>query len=238
MRSFNHLLWPAVCANCVESISETDEGLCRRCWSELMASVGGDYCRYCGVDVSRYALYEDGCARCQGKAIYFDAIARGGVYEAALRKMIVAFKLAGRTELDSILGFLGNSALEGSGFYERIDFFVPVPLHWTRRITRGYNHAHIIAKKLRHDWAKVNTDLVRTRRTKTQTAMASVTERAKNVAEAFAVRKGHKFTGRNICIVDDIKTTGATLNECAKTLKHAGAAKVFALVLAVAGQKA
>jgi predicted amidophosphoribosyltransferase len=67
--------------------------------------------------------------------------------------------------------------------------------------------------------------------------MTSPAARARNVAGAFAVRNGHNFTGRKICLVDDIKTTGATLNECAKTLKNAGAAKLFALVLAVAGQK-
>jgi len=67
--------------------------------------------------------------------------------------------------------------------------------------------------------------------------MTSPTARARNVAGAFAVRNRHNFIGRKICLVDDIKTTGATLNECAKTLKNAGAAKVFSLVLAVAGQK-
>ena len=66
--------------------------------------------------------------------------------------------------------------------------------------------------------------------------MVSPAARARNVAGAFAVRYGHKFTGRVVCLVDDVKTTGATLNECAKTLKEAGASKVFALVLAVAGQ--
>jgi predicted amidophosphoribosyltransferase len=79
-------------------------------------------------------------------------------------------------------------------------------------------------------------DLARIRYTKSQPAMASPAARARNVAGAFAVRRGHEFTGRSICLVDDIKTTGATLNECAKTLKEAGASKVFALVLAVAGQ--
>jgi predicted amidophosphoribosyltransferase len=68
--------------------------------------------------------------------------------------------------------------------------------------------------------------------------MASAAARARNVAGAFAVRKGHNFAGRNLCLIDDIKTTGATLNECAKTLKQAGASKIFALVLAVAGQNA
>ena len=67
--------------------------------------------------------------------------------------------------------------------------------------------------------------------------MPSRAERVRNVAGAFAVRYRHDFDGRKVCLVDDIKTTGATLNECAKMLKQAGASKVFALVLAVAGQK-
>jgi predicted amidophosphoribosyltransferase len=67
--------------------------------------------------------------------------------------------------------------------------------------------------------------------------MVNTAARKKNVAGAFAVRYRHKLAGRKICLIDDIKTTGATLNECSKTLKQAGASKVFALVLSVAGQK-
>jgi ComF family protein len=150
--------------------------------------------------------------------------------------MILSFK-KGRTELDSTLGFLANSALQGSSFYRDIELFVPVPLHWTRRFVRGYNQSLVLAKRLKHATAKINTDLVRIRRTKSQPAMASPAARARNVAGAFAVRNGHTFAGRTLCLVDDIKTTGATLNECARTLKEAGASKVFALVLAVAGQR-
>ncbi|MHC4324902.1 MAG: ComF family protein [Planctomycetota bacterium] len=150
--------------------------------------------------------------------------------------MILSFK-NGRTELDSILGFLGNCALQGGGFNSDLELFVPVPLHWSRRLIRGYNQSHVLVRKLKHDTAKINTDLVRIRRTKAQPAMVSPAAREKNVAGAFAVRYRHKFKGRKICLVDDIKTTGATLNECAKTLKRAGALKVYALVLAVAGQQ-
>lgn len=167
--------------------------------------------------------------------MHFDRIARSGVYGEALRKMILAFKKS-RTELDSVLGFLANSALQGSGFSDEIELFVPVPLHWFRRLVRGYNQSLVLAKKLKHPTAEINADLVRVRYTKSQPTMASPAARARNVAGAFAVRRGHNFDGRNICLVDDIKTTGATLNECAKTLKEAGASRVFALVLAVAGQ--
>jgi len=149
--------------------------------------------------------------------------------------MILAFK-NGRTELDSILGFLAESALEGCNFRDEAELFVPVPLHWSRRLVRGYNQSHVLLSRLKPPGASVSTDLVRIRRTKLQPAMAGPKARARNVAGAFAVRRGHGFAGGRICLVDDIKTTGATLNECARVLKADGAAKVYALVLAVAGQ--
>jgi len=237
LRGLNHLLWPAVCISCRQSVGEEDNSLCKKCWGELLSCAGADYCRRCGRDASRYALIEGACPDCQGKEIHFDRIARSGVYTKpeALRKMILAFK-KGKTELDNVLGFLANSALQGSGFYNDIELFVPVPLHWFRRLVRGYNQSLVLTKKLKHPKAEINTGLVRVRYTKTQPMMASPAARARNVAGAFAVRRGHEFAGRNICLVDDIKTTGATLNECAKTLKEAGASKVFALVLAIAGQ--
>lgn len=236
LQGLNHLLWPAVCVNCRENICETDKDLCKSCWDELLFCAGGDYCPRCGRDASRFGLLRGVCPDCQGREIHFDSIARSGVYEQALQEMIVAFKLAGRTELDSVLGFLANSVLQGSLFYNDIEFFVPVPLHWSRHLRRGYNQSLLIAKKLKHPTAKINTDLVRIRHTKSQTIMATPAARARNVAGAFAVRRQHQLTGRKVCLVDDIKTTGATLNECAKTLKKAGASKVFTLVLAVAGQ--
>ncbi len=240
LQGLNQLLWPPVCINCSESICETDKNLCKDCWDQLISCTGAEYCPRCGRDAGKYALLEGVCPDCQGKEIHFDQIARSGVYTDALRKMILSFK-NGRTELDLTLGFLANSALEASSFVNAVEIFVPVPLHWSRRLARGYNQSLVLAKKLEHPRAKINTDLVRIRRTKFQTDFDDYNtwraKRAANVAGAFAVRYGHSFAGRNLCLVDDIKTTGATLNECARTLKEAGAVKVFALALAVAGQK-
>jgi len=236
LQGLNQLLWPAVCDNCGERISEADNSLCRQCWDELLLCAGADYCPRCGLDASRYALIDERCPNCLGMDIHFDGIARGGVYLDALKEMILAFKLSGRTELDRHLGFLANSALQGSDFYDKIDFFVPVPLHWRRRILRGYNQSQIIAKGLNHPSARLSTDLVRIRHTKEQPSMTSFRQRALNVAGAFAVRYGHKFAQKSVCLVDDVKTSGATLNECARVLKQAGAVNVFALVLAIAGQ--
>jgi ComF family protein len=157
----------------------------------------------------------------------------------ALRSMILSFK-SGEAELASVLNSLANSALEGSVFCKSVDMFVAVPLHWKRRLKRGYNQSMLICKNLKQAKSKICTDLVRVRNTRPQTTFDDLktfeARRAANLAGAFAVRKGNNFSGKHICLVDDIKTTGATLNECAKTLKEAGAAKVYALVLAVAGQ--
>ena len=236
VQGLNQLLWPAVCTNCRQSISETDHDLCQDCWDELLACTGADYCRRCGRETSRFAIVEGACPDCQGKEIHFDRIARAGMYNRSLRQLILAFK-NGKTEHAHVLAFLAHSTLLASDFYRDVELFVPVPLHWSRRLIRGYNQSHILARKLSHSTAKINTDLVRIRRTRSQPAMTSPAARARNVAGAFAVRNGHPFAGLRICLVDDIKTSGATLNECASVLKRAGAIKVFALVLAVAGQK-
>jgi competence protein ComFC len=230
-----HLLWPAVCTNCGRITGAGEKQLCKKCCEALVSASGPDYCRRCGRDVSRYAMIDGACPLCENEAIFFDGIARSGVYDGSLREMILSFK-NGRDELGEVVGFLANSALEGSDFFEKIDFFVPVPLHWSRRLSRGYNQSMILARQLKHPTAKICTELVRVRRTRTQASMITARQREKNVAGAFAVRAGHKLGGSSVCLVDDIKTTGATLNECSRILKEAGVLKVFALVSAVAGQ--
>lgn len=235
-RGLAQLLWPAVCHNCGDGICDADKGLCRKCWDEILTCTAGDFCPRCGRDASRFGLVAGACGACQNEPFHFDGIARVGVYADALQQMILAFKYD-RTELVSALAPLADAAFQGSPFHGDIELFVPVPLHWTRRLRRGYNQSLLITRRLRHRRARISTDLVRIRRTRIQPQVATPAARARNVAGAFAVRDGHDFTGRTVCLVDDIKTSGATLSESAKTLKEAGATKVYALVLAVAGQK-
>ena len=233
---FSHLLWPPVCSICGQGICEDDNGLCPTCWDQIHACTAEEYCPRCGRNASRYGLVDGCCPACQGTEIHFDAIARAGVYADALQRMILAFK-HDHTELLSIVATLIGAAFAGSGFATDVDLLVPVPLHWTRRLRRGYNQSHLLAKCLRHSPIGIDTDLVRIRRTKAQPTVATAAARARNVKGAFAVRPDHRLAGRRLCLVDDINTSGATLNECAQTLKDAGATKVYAIVLAVAGQR-
>jgi len=229
------LVWPAQCLSCGERCAASDRWLCQACWADLLFCTGGTSCPRCARDASPFALVDGACPGCLGRESVLSGIARCGVYQAVLRDLILAFK-NGRTELDVVLACLAQPALEASPFFGEIDLLVPVPLHWMRRLARGYNQAAVVARRLSHPKARVAKVLVRARRTAPQTAMVSPAARLKNVRGAFAVGRRADLAGRTLCLVDDIKTTGATLCECARVLRLAGAARVYALVLAVAGQ--
>ena len=229
------LIWPEKCNNCSANINFADAGLCKNCWQQIINLSTNNYCRKCGRDVSSFAIIDNSCPQCQAEKINFDAIARGGFYDSTLRSMILAFK-NGNEELADKLAILVKAALEGSGFESQVDLYVPVPLHWSRRAKRGYSQANLLLNKIGINKRLISTDLVRIKRTRPQPEMDSNAKRAANVAGAFAVRYGHKFEDKNICLVDDIKTSGSTLNECSRVLKEAGTLRVYTVVAAVAGQ--
>ena len=229
----DHLLFPPHCILCQTPVCREDDGLCRTCWQELARNVAADYCRRCGRSASPFAIVNNRCGACQDEEFAFDGTIRAGVYETSLRSLILAFKFHQRTEYAPRLSRMMKDALAVSGVARSIDCFVPVPLHWRRRLERGYNQALCLSRGVCTPPASVSTDLVRTRYTRRQWSLTE-TQRRTNVKNAFAVRRGHPFGGKTVCLVDDITTSGATLNECAKALKAAGAASVFALVAAVA----
>lgn len=229
-----HFLWPGRCPVCRASILPTDEGLCQSCWQDLSKAVAADYCRRCGRDVSPYGIVQGRCGNCQNLEIEYDGIIRVGCYESTLRTMILSLKFAEKTEWVIPLATMLRQAVTAVRVPEQIDMLVPVPLHWRRRIKRGFNQSHLLAKKLKLPQVPVSTDLVRIRHTQQQWDLNS-TQRQRNVKGAFAVRKGHPFTGKTIGLLDDITTSGATLTECSKTLKQQGGAqKVIAITLATA----
>jgi ComF family protein len=184
------------------------------------------------LEVSKYAIVGGECGRCYEMKLNYDGIARGGAYSDAFRDMILRMKFNDSPELDEYLGPIIGSAFIGSGFYDKIEMLVPVPLHWRRRLMRGFNQAEVLSRKLGIGSKPIDSNLVRMRYTHHQWSLDHA-GRKRNVKGAFAVRKGHEYQGRVVCLVDDITTSGATLNECAKVLKEAGAREVYALVAAV-----
>ena len=142
-------------------------------------------------------------------------------------------KYAGHSSLARRLGHLARSA--GHDVLNGADFAIPVPLHPIRRLERGFNQADVIARAL---GVPVLAALRRVRWTPTQTGLPAP-QRQRNVGEAFALSwrvrvKGTRYTvqNRTLVLVDDVRTTGATLDACARVLLAAGAAEVRALTVA------
>ena len=149
LESVNHLLWPTICLGCRTRKDDLDTFLCGDCWRDLMAACGGDYCPHCGRQASRFGRIGDRCGDCQDRQLAFDGIARAGVYGGTLRQIILSMKFQDRGELAKPLTRILNAALQSAPFADSIDWFVPVPLHWRRRLSRGFNQSRMLAKRPR-----------------------------------------------------------------------------------------
>lgn len=225
------MLWPRQCLLC-GAFPEEKTFLCGSCWQDLSRAAGQDYCRRCGQTVGPFGHLPDGCGRCEHQRIVTDGILRVGQYDSGLRDLLLRLKFQEMPELADFFGPLLKAVFETRP-WGTIDYLVPVPLHWLRRLQRGFNQSYLLAKAIKGTGVSTCCDLVRVRYTRRQWNLTPA-QRRRNVKGAFAVRKRHPFEGASVCLVDDITTSRATLNECARVLKRAGAAKVYALVAAVA----
>lgn len=171
------------------------------------------------------------CTLCRQHKYAFDRARAVFCYNDEIGKLIHSLKFSGKkTGLRTMAVLAENSSLADLG---SPDIIVPVPLHPVKLRSRGFNQSLLLAKLLFADQKeKIRHSLVRTRHSRAQTGLKGA-ERRKNVVGAFAVRAGEVVQGKNICLVDDVFTTGTTVNECAKTLKRAGAASVEVATLAM-----
>jgi ComF family protein len=120
------------------------------------------------------------------------------------------------------------------GLLQETDVLVPVPLHWRRQFVRGYNQAEVIARRIgRACEIPVARAVRRVRNTETQTHLHSAARREKNLREAFALRDASAVKGKHVVVVDDVWTTGATMQAMARVLKLGKPASLSAIVVAV-----
>jgi len=241
--------YPEHCAWCGVVLDMGRRHFCGDCDGKL-SRIGTFSCRRCGSQVAPHSVTQRGCAACRGLPFQFERAVAPFRYEGRIRDLILLFKLGRRAELAYVLGPLLCDYLAEGGLSQDVDLIVPVPLHWRRRVQRGFNQARLLALEIgtRFGVPVAPRALRRLRYTLTQTALTSLNRRA-NVRDAFAVRAtkaGHgilrqavarargaiDLLGRRILLVDDVMTTGATVNECARVLRRAGADRVLVAVLA------
>lgn len=233
------LLFPHVCPVCSEAVADSSDTLCGDCWRQLREGLQISACPTCGHSVGRYAVIDNRCHRCQHRRPKVTHVVRVGEYDGPLRELILDLKFHRKSQLDRFLGSLLADLIIGDAELHAVDFLVPVPLHWRRRWRRSYNQSDLLARaaaralKAAGHAIAIDRDLLRIRATPPQTTLTT-TERMRNLHGAFAVRPGSPYANKHICLIDDVVTTGTTLRTAAGILKQAGAAKVSAVVLAVA----
>jgi ComF family protein len=173
------------------------------------------------------------CSNCRAVKATFDAGHSAYLYADALRELIHLFKYGKRRYLGSFLGGLLADSLRSKAAELSFDAIVPVPLHWWRYCSRGFNQATDLARPLSRQLHVpiLKKNLRRIRHTPPQVSL-SPKERKSNIRNAFKVSRPAKVRGKRLLLIDDIITTGSTLNECARVLKAAGAAGVTILTLA------
>ncbi len=225
-------LYPPLCIGCRTQVAEPGS-LCAVCWQDI-EFLDGPACTCCGLPFELDPGGDTQCAACLADPPSFDHARAVMRYDEDSRGPILALKHADR--LDLVPGFARWLDRAGRNLLDETDVIVPVPLHPSRLWRRRYNQAAELARavgRLAHKPIKPAA-LRRIRATPSQGEMPSAQARRRNMRGAFEVPAHCKSSidKRRILLIDDVLTTGATADSCARVLKRAGAAKVNVLALA------
>jgi ComF family protein len=201
--------------------------ICDTCAAQLLP-IPTPICQQCGIPLDPRAKTLGHCAECQSEAPPFDAARAAGVYGGVLRRAIHVYKYELVVSLARPLADFLTAHLERPF---PLDCLCPVPLHPARERMRGFNQSCRLAEEVSKRWdIPVEPRLLaRVQNTRPQMQLPR-DERRANVRGAFTVNG--EVRGRSIGLVDDVYTTGSTLRECSRMLKHAGAARVLVITLA------
>lgn len=224
------LLFPLQCLNC----QAADTALCESCAS-LIRSVPPQ-CFVCKRTRPANGRLPAGrtCLSCRKKSHIYAYISPFSFQDPIVKRSIYAFKYQRITALSGIFGRMLINHMRHYGCLVPANAIgIPIPLSARRKRVRGFNQSELIAREL-CAYLNLESDtstLVRVRHTSTQTSLTGQA-RHKNVENAFAVLRPEYIRNKQILLIDDVKTTGATLDEAARVLKDAGAGKIWAVTIA------
>ena len=232
------LLYPDDCRICAAPLIRfTRAPVCDQCIQAVEPLAATGQCTRCGLPFANEAPLHGAnlCGLCRRGATDFDWARGYGAYEGVLRRLIQLLKYDGMEPLARPLGARLAQVLSQA---EPVDLIIPVPLDRRRERSRGFNQSELIARELsRITGVPIDRRTLRRERpTETQTGLTH-SQRRLNVQGAFRVRHPERVAGKRVALVDDVITTGATVDACARTLKRAGAARVIVLALARARRR-
>jgi ComF family protein len=237
---------PAPCRICGRALVNASRvPICRECLDGFVR-IGEPMCGCCGRPFAFEAALaapadslasaagpEPLCRLCRVKFFAFDRARSFAVYDDALIEAVLLLKYEEITRLGHWFAARLAEIVEREAAEWRADVVVPVPLHRDRQRERGYNQAELIARPLaRRLGLKIERYLLARTKPRPAQLVLSRTEHWKSVRGAYATREGLKVDKLRVLLVDDVLTTGATLDACARALKKAGAAAVLGLTVA------
>ncbi len=223
-------IYPPRCLICSDLIL-TNDGFCISCWNKLNF-ITKPHCEICCFEFSiDYGYSNNTCLKCLEDRPYYDFARSLLRFDGNSKKIIHALKYYDRTFVARIIArmLVGRYRQE----IESADIIMPVPMHKLRRLSRLYNHAQVLAEEVAKLLGKkITADvLIKAKNTRTQTGL-SRKYRIDNLSGSIVVENKQKIRGKTILLVDDVMTTGNTVNLCARQLKKARAKKVVVLCIA------
>ncbi len=229
-KNFINLIYPLHCAACKKPLDpENNSAICGHCIG-LIKPNPAPYCIHCGRSVDMAGCACDDCL--QNRPAFSKALS-ACLYEGALKDLILQFKYKGKLALSGDLsGLISDFLYNNTDIIEGVDMVTFVPIGRDRMIKRGFNQSKVLAKHLSDSYGIPMADCIeKITFTKNQNEL-SRQERLSNLKDAFRAKGAASLAGFTILVVDDVMTTGATLNECAVALLKAGAGSVRCLTLA------
>ena len=215
------------CLVCGDELDENIEGLCKTCYEKL-PFIDGKTCLKCGQPLENLAKY---CNRCQNEEIFYKKAAAVFEYDDVLKNLMFRFKNDNQRYLGRFLAKMLAQKYAQLNF--DADAVIYVPLHKKRLKKRGFNQAELLCKNFCKitNMPMIRGNLVKIKDTGEQKFL-SKNERVKNLEKSFFVSFRSEIKGKNVLLIDDVMTTGATSNECARVLSGANAKNVYVLCIA------
>lgn len=237
MNSLIDIIYPKTCLVCKTKLSKdmpsVDNAVCAECWKNIKRNLP-PFCHCCGRRLKANNITRHICPSCIKRPLHFDRAFSVCVYEGVVKELIHKFKYESKDYLGLTLSRLMTEFIKEYNLpMDFVDVIIPVPLHKIRLREREFNQAQILSNHIASEFNKrvLDSCLLRHRYTKTQTELEE-NQRLLNVKDSFSVAKKGDIKDKNVLLVDDVLTTGATSSEAAFALKNAGANVVFVLTLA------